>query len=502
MRTLRFLLSPLLACALLAGGLSLHAQGSLYSPDQINQMVAPIALYPDALMSQVLMAATFPDQVTQADQWLQANPNLTGSELDDALATATWDPSVIALCKFPSVLDRMAQNITWTTDLGNAFLNQRADVMSAAQTLRAAAYRNGYLRTTTQQRVEVQGPDIVIQPYTPDVIYVPAYQPAVVYGPLWSYPTYYYPDVWAPWPGYSFVNGFAWGLGFAVGNILFGGCDWNDNSVFVNNTVIVNNAIYHNTPYYRGGYWNGRLGPQAWSPQVARASYLRGGVGAPYGGRTYGRVHGISARPGGYQPRTIERAGVNGPRGIQGGGTRLPAVHGPTGYTARGVSRPGTRGPTGNPERGINRAGVHGPTGYAARGTNRAAVHGPTGYAARGTNRAAVHGPTGYTARGYNRPAVHGPEGYTRPAYNRPAYHPPTTYSRPGYSRPSYRAPAYHAPSYRAPAYHAPAYRAPAYRAPAYRPPANYARPHYAPHAGAVRSAPAPHYGGHQGHRR
>ncbi len=488
MRTPRFLLSTLLACTLLAGGLSLHAQGSLYSPDQINQMVAPIALYPDALMSQVLMAATFPDQVTQADQWLQANPNLTGSELDDALATATWDPSVIALCKFPSVLDRMAQNITWTTDLGNAFLNQRADVMNAAQTLRAAAYRNGYLQTTPQQRVVVQGPDIVIQPYTPDVIYVPAYQPAVVYGPLWSYPTYYYPDVWAPWPGYSFVNGFAWGLGFAAGNILFGGCDWNDNSVFVNNTVIVNNAIYHNTPYYRGGDWHGRLGRQAWSPRADRAervNYARGGSGAPYGGRSYGRIHGISARPGGFQPRTMERAGVRGPVGIEKRGARLPAIHGPTGYTARGASRPGMHGPTGYPERGINRAGVHGPTGYNA---------------GRSHGRPAVHGPTGYNAgRSYSRPAVHGPKGYSRPGYSRPAAHGPAGYSRPAYNRPAYRAPAYHAPAYRAPAY-----RPPAYHAPAYRPPANYARPSYHPSYSrpAVRQAPAVHYGGHKAAKR
>ncbi len=480
MRTPRFLVSTLLACALMAGGLSLHAQGSLYSSGQIDQMVAPIALYPDALMSQVLMAATFPDQVTQADQWLQANPNLTGSALDDALATATWDPSIIALCKFPSVLDRMAQNITWTTDLGNAFLNQRADVMNAIQTLRAAAYRNGYLQTTPQQRVIVQGPDIVIEPYTPDVIYVPAYQPAVVYGPLWSYPTYYYPGVWAPWPGYSFVNGFAWGLGFAVGNVLFGGCDWGSRTVFVNNTVIVNNAIYHNTPYYRGGYWHGRLGPQAWSPRVARASYVRGGIGAPYGGRSYGQVHGISARPGGFQPGAIERTGVRGPAGLEKRGAALPAIHGPAGYTARDAGR----------------AGMHGPAGYPERGVNRAAVHGPTGYRSPGTSSRAVHGPTGYNAgRSYSRPEVHGPTGYSRPAYNRPVAHGPEGYSRPTYNRPAYRPPAYHAPAYRPPTY-----RPPAYHAPAYRPPANYGRPSYhpSPSRPQVRQAPAVHDGGHK----
>ncbi len=216
MKALRFLLIPLLGCSILAGGLSLHAQGRTYSPDQVTQMVAPIALYPDALMSQVLMASTYPNQVVETDQWVRANPGLTGSALDSALATATWDPSVISLSKFPTVLDRMAQNITWTTDLGNAFLYQRTDVMDAVQDLRSAAYQNGTLRTTEQERVVVEGPDIVIQPSTPEVIYVPVYQPSVVYGSYWNYPSYYYPGVWDPWPGYSFINGFAWGIGYRL----------------------------------------------------------------------------------------------------------------------------------------------------------------------------------------------------------------------------------------------------------------------------------------------
>lgn len=460
MRNLRFLLIPLLGCALLTRGLSFRAQGNLYSPGQINQMVAPIALYPDALMSQVLMAATLPNQVTETDQWVQANPGLTGSALDDALATATWDPSVIALCKFPTVLDRMARNITWTTDLGNAFLNQKTDVMDAVQALRSAAYRNGHLRTTPQERVVVQGPDIVIQPYTPDVIYVPAYQPAVVYGPLWSYPTYYYPDVWAPWPGYSFVNGFAWGLGFAVGNVLFGGCDWGNHNVYVNNTVIMNNAIYHNTPYYRGDYGRGGYGRQPWVHHPDRVNYARGGTGAPYGGRSYDRVHGVRREPaalhgtGGYPRNGYDRPAALDRTGYTARGTNRPALNGQANHSARGTSRPAVHGPLGYSEQGRNRPAAHGPANYSARGANRPAQHGPTGYAERGYNRPAQHGPTGYAERGYNRPAQHGPTGYARPSDNRPAMRPPMGSARPSYNqsyaRPAARAPLGYAPGGRA----------------------------------------------------
>ncbi len=501
MRHLRLVLIPLLVSLLLAGGLSFQAQSRTYTSDQISQMVAPIALYPDALMSQVLMAATFPDQVTEADQWVQANPGLTGSALDDALATATWDPSVIALCKFPTVLDRMAQNIQWTTDLGNAFLSQKASVMDAVQTLRSAAYQSGHLRTTPQQRVVVEGPDIVIQPYTPDVIYVPTYEPAVVYGPLWSYPTYYYPSVWGPWPGYSFVNGFAWGLGFAVGNVLFGGCDWNNNSVYVNNTVIMNNVIYHNSPYYRGGYWRGGYDRQPWTHQRDNLNYARGG-GAPYGGRSYGRVHGVPARlsgggleraathgPGAYSGRSFDRTTAHGPGAYTGRGFDRTAVHGPAGYTGGGTSRPAVHGPTGYTGRGNNRAAVHGPTGYTGRNDSRPAVHGPTGrYAQRAYSRPAVHGPTGYTQRAYSRPAVHGPTGYAGRAYNRPAAIAPRGYSRPQYNRQAFRAPA----NYARPSYNR-SYARPAQRAPAYAPRS---------YGGGGGHAPAAHYGGHGGHKR
>ncbi len=480
MRHLRLLLISSVVLALLTSGLSVRAQSSLYTRDQIDQMVAPIALYPDALMSQVLMAATYPDQVTEADQWVQANPDLTGQQLDDALATATWDPSIIALCKFPTVLDRMANNLKWTSDLGNAFLNQKADVMDAVQTLRQAAYRDGHLRTTPQQRVIVQDRDIVIQPYTPDVIYVPAYQPAVVYGSAWSYPTYYYPAVWEPAPGASFVNGFFWGLGFTVSNVLFGGCDWYHHDVWVNNNVIVNNVIYRNTPYYRHGYWRhgGRYGHHRWVRHADRAAYVRGYHRAPYGGRSHGRVRGIHGVPG---RSHISRTG-------------LPRIHSPRGRVDRRTGRADAR----RPARFKGRASVHGPTGRYARGngghireTGRARVHGPAGRYAPGRARVAPHGPTGrYAARhersatrrpavrsgrSYGRSAPHGPTGhYSRRYSGRPAVHAPRGYQPSSRGRSVYRgsrntAGRYHAPK---PSYRSsgrPSYRAgrPAGRAPA-----------------------------------
>lgn len=501
MRRLRTVLAPLAVLVLLAGGVSVGAQRSLYSQDQISQMVAPIALYPDALMSQVLMAATYPDQVQDADAWVRANPGLSGRQLDDALSTATWDPSIIALCKFPTVLDRMADNIQWTTDLGNAFLNQRADVMSAVQTLRQAAYREGHLRTTPQQRVIVQEPQtIVIQSAVPDVVYVPAYDPFVVYGPVWSYPVYYYPGIWAPWPGYSFVNGFAWGIGFAVGNILFGGCDWYHHDVWVNNTVIVNNPIYHGSPYYRGGYWRGEP-RRPWHREDGGWGYARGGTGAPYGGRDHGSIRGVPARPfrapggGMEQARLQDRRGYTSgpaehvPTGRVERGASRPAAHGPNGWTGRTDTRPGAGGPTERSRFDNPRPKAHGPAGWTESPRNRGDNPGAGAYArpengnpqARGRyeyGRPAAHGPTGWTGRPADRPEAQGPRGNYRPEYTRPRAQGPSGwtrgegYGRPeGYTRPEYDRPQVNRPQYNRPAAPAPRFNpgrapAPSFRAP------------------------------------
>ncbi len=312
MRSLKFTTAVLVAAALLVGGMAFHAQeAESYTEPEIEQMVAPIALYPDALLSQALMAATFPDQVAEADDWLQSNPGISGAELDDALSTSAWDPSVISLCKFPTLLHRMGSNMDWTADLGYAFLGQREQVFGAVQKLRRASYRAGYLRSTPQQRVIADPQYIQIQPYNPNVVYVPVYNPAVVYGSAWGYPTYYYRSAWAPSPGVTFVNGFGWGVGFAVGNALFGGLDWRRHDVYVNKTVIVHNRIYRNTDFYHNrDRYKGR---HNWSRPAHR--HNRDFRGAPYGGRRHGSIRPTSHRRPGNYGRRSGRANPHGRSG-------------------------------------------------------------------------------------------------------------------------------------------------------------------------------------------
>ena len=191
------------------------------SPEQLQQLVAPIALYPDSLVAQVLAAATFPEQVVEADRWLQANPGLHGDALAQAVSAQPWDDSVKALTAFPDVLGNMDRNLSWTSSLGDAYYNQPQDVMAAVQAMRERAAAAGNLQTTPQQVVTTQDSDISIQPANPDVVYVPAYDPWAVYGaPLYPWPGWYpYPGIWFSGPYVSFglglpigfLGGFAWG---------------------------------------------------------------------------------------------------------------------------------------------------------------------------------------------------------------------------------------------------------------------------------------------------
>src|SRR5271154_987926 len=168
-------------------------QGVPLTPDELQQLAAPIALYPDALVAQVLAAATFPDQVAAAEGWDQYHSNLTGPNLMAAVDQQPWDPAVKALCQFPSVLANMASNLTWTSSLGEAYHTQSGDVMTAIQVLRAKAYAAGNLKSSTQLAVVQQSPQvIVIQPVNPQVVYVPMYNPAVVYGYPYVVPAYVY----------------------------------------------------------------------------------------------------------------------------------------------------------------------------------------------------------------------------------------------------------------------------------------------------------------------
>src|SRR5712671_3450064 len=193
-------------------------QGAPLSADELQQLVAPIALYPDALVAQILGAATFPDQVASASGWLQQNKNLTGTALTQAVDTQTWDPSVKALTQFPSVLDNLAKNLSWTSALGEAYHTQAADAMTAVQTLRAKAKAAGNLKSGSQITIVQQSPQvIVIQPTNPQVVYVPTYNPTVVYG----YPV--------QTPGYSATTVaataiVAFGVGIAVGAMMSNSC--------------------------------------------------------------------------------------------------------------------------------------------------------------------------------------------------------------------------------------------------------------------------------------
>ena len=160
-----------------------------FGPQELDQMLAPIALYPDSLLAQVLIAATYPDQVVEADRWLKENAGLKGDALNNALDTMDWDLSVKALAPFPQVLSMMAEEPAWTQKVGEAFLAQQADVMDSVQKLRQKAQASGNLKTTAEQKVVVQGDYVEIEPVNPEVVYIPSYNPAVVYGPWW-YPAY------------------------------------------------------------------------------------------------------------------------------------------------------------------------------------------------------------------------------------------------------------------------------------------------------------------------
>ncbi len=195
-------------------------QAAQQSSEQLQQLVAPIALYPDALIAQILAAATYPDQVVEAGRWMAQHKNLQGDQLAQEVDKQSWDPSVKALTQFPAVLANMNQNLAWTSELGDAHVNQQQELTQAIQIMRERAKQAGNLNTTAQEKVSTKGQTIVIQPEAPDMVYVPQYDPWLVYGePLAVFPGWYpYPGLFLDGPGIGF------GLGFGVG--LFGGFGW------------------------------------------------------------------------------------------------------------------------------------------------------------------------------------------------------------------------------------------------------------------------------------
>jgi len=242
-----------------------------FKPEEIEALVAPIALYPDALLSQVLMASTYPLEVVQAARWVKANPSSKGDAAVRAVESQTWDVSVKSLVAFPQILEPMSDKLDWTQQLGDAFLADQKSVLDAVQRLRLRAQAAGNLSSNEQQRVIVEAPApqqtvIRIEPASPQVIYVPAYNPVVVYG-TWgyaAYPPYYWPPSPVYYPGGALASGFAWGIGFAAAGAIFGNCNWGrggididinratniDRNINVNNVNV--NRWEHNTTHRKG----------------------------------------------------------------------------------------------------------------------------------------------------------------------------------------------------------------------------------------------------------
>src|SRR5690349_5727903 len=241
---------------LFSGPFPVQSQSSSPAPkipsDQLDSLVAPIALYPDSLLAQTLAASTYPLELIQLQQWLAKSPGLKDKALADAVSKQPWDPSVQAMAGLPDLVKRLTDDIQWTTDLGNAFLAQQGDVMDAVQRMRKKAQDKGNLKSTEQQKVETKVVEnksvIVVEQSSPEVVYVPSYDPMVVYGA----PAYPYPPIYYPPPGY-YAAGMAisFGVGLAMGAFWGGGagwgCGWGNNNININN----------NNNFIRNGNING-----------------------------------------------------------------------------------------------------------------------------------------------------------------------------------------------------------------------------------------------------
>jgi len=311
--------------------------------DQLDSLVAPVALYPDPLLAQVLVASTYPLELIQLQQWLDRHKDLKDKALADAVQKEPWDPSIQALAALPQVVKLLSENVKWTTDLGNAFLAQQSDVMDAVQRMRVKAKDTGTLKSTEQQKVETKVVEnksvVVIQPAKPDVVYVPSYDPVVVYGsPPYPYPPMAYP------PGYA-VAGMAlsFGVGMMMGAAWGGGwgynCGWGgNNNININN----NNNFVRNSNRQTGNRPSGGSGNWQHNPQH------RGGT--PYGNRATANKFGGTARGdsmatrqasarqqgsmgGRPQAGTMDRGG-----GGMGGGDRVGNRSVPSGGSSRGSS--------------------------------------------------------------------------------------------------------------------------------------------------------------------
>jgi uncharacterized membrane protein YgcG len=312
-----------------------QAPAQQLSPQELQQLVAPIALYPDALVAQVLAASTYPTQIVEADRWMQSHSNLKGDDLAKEVDKQNWDPSVKALAQFPSVLENMDKNLSWTSSLGEAYANDPQAVTDTVQTMRQQAQKAGKLNSNDQENVTTQGNTIVIQPANPDVVYVPAYDPWVVYGdPILAYPGWYpVPGIFYGGPGLYFGAGF--GIGF-FGGFGWGwnhwGYDWHDrramfdhNAYISHSRTIINRNNFnhgrgdfnHGSAFHAGGHVGENPGFHGASPSHAQPGTHSGAFsGFDHGGN----VRGFSSRGQSSFGGGSHGGGFNAGGGFHGGG--------------------------------------------------------------------------------------------------------------------------------------------------------------------------------------
>jgi hypothetical protein len=357
--------------------------GQALAADQLDDLVAPVALYPDPLVSQILVASTYPLELVQALQWLQRSPGLAGAALTQAAEQQNWDPSIQALVVFPDLVKRLNQDITWTTDLGNAFLSQQGDVMDAVQRMRLKAQQAGKLSSTAQQTVttgnESGQPVIEIEPASPQIIYVPSYDPAYIWGPPLYYPyaSWYYPGAY-----FGFGMGIQMGMYFGGGWGGWGGWGWSPG--WGGHNIMVNNGFIHryNFNASRGGSLSGT---SAWAHDATHRQgvpYSTASLANQYRGASRqslqsrgtaaGQTQNRGARPGSSTERMgnrqISPSTPSGNRsafgGVQeGGAARTQSDHG---YSSLGPSRSGGGGAASRSSGGGG--GMHGGGGGGMHG--------------------------------------------------------------------------------------------------------------------------------------
>ena len=421
MKTIRsFVLWWLAASILLVS--AVHAQGSAppaadaaapppFTAQELDALVAPIALYPDALLSQILMASTYPLEVVQAARWSKANPGLSGDDAVKKAGKETWDVSVMSLVAFPNVLEMMNEKLDWTQKLGDAFLGQQGEVLAAVQRLRQLAKNNGNLESNQQQVVRSEAQSIIIEPAQPQTIYVPAYNPTVVYGawPYPAYPPYYYPGVAAWYPGTALLTGLAWGVGFAAAGAMFGGCNWGGGNVNVNvNRATSINSNFNRNSVSSSGNWQHNAqhrGNAAYRDQGSRERYgnkraenarndFRGREGGDRGGRD--GLGGDRGGAGGRDGVGGDRGGAGGRDGVGGGRGGVGDRGGIGGDRGGDRGGAGDRGGIGGDHAGAgNRGGAGGTSGNRGGTSAFDGVNSGSRDANRGHSSAAGAGRTG-----------------------------------------------------------------------------------------------------------